>query len=210
LCNRESLSLTRYEQDPAFDIYELSHRLSWDVQVQFVEHFEEIANVPERAASSQSMSVRGASFALFRCYLHGFGVMVDVKQACFWLTKAAQKEQEMALPLLWRFHDALRCPLTISWREVMMILNLAVSRGYKDCMKDMERMWETLTEEERGEAGRPWVKAQQLYRTFGCGAGLTCFLERNIRQNFHIFDPEQLVQELDASPQSVSCKGAMG
>lgn len=204
MCSHESLSLTHYEQGLAFDIYELSHRLSWDVQVQFVEHFEEIANVPERAASSQSMSVGGASFALFRCYLHGFGVMVDVKQACFWLTKAAQKEQEMAQPLLWRFHDALRCPLTISWREIMMILNLAVSRGYKDSMKDMERMWETLTEEVREEAGRPWVKAQQLYRTLGCGAGLTCFLGRNLRQNFHIFDPEQLVQELDASPQSVS------
>src|SRR5947207_14193850 len=101
-------------QGASFDLETLHAILPWNMQTYFVDYFREIAT---GVADVASIDVSHACFALFRCYLNGFGVIVDAKQACYWLTRAAEEGHVIAGASLWGCHEVLQCPLTMGTEE---------------------------------------------------------------------------------------------
>jgi hypothetical protein len=195
-----------------FEPLRLRHMLDWAQQEAIVRDFEVFAESKSEGddgagGGELTPSPWLAAFFLFQCYLCGFGVACDSREACYWLRRAAEPPREMAetdyyaMAWLHRIHAALGMLNPYGVDMQMDVLFLSSLRGHRHCVEDAEALMESSADPAQRQAWRQKMgDVEAVYKVLTGSTGMPFFAPRKLTKDWALGNLEvldaQLRQEL--------------
>ncbi|KAF9461248.1 hypothetical protein BDZ94DRAFT_1168109 [Collybia nuda] len=192
--------------DPAefvFEPWRLKTILDWSLQQDIVRDLEYACIASPGLSTTQIPCVR-ASFALFQCYLHEFGVKFDAEKACYWLRVTAESEDGcvenyLAQAWCWRFHYALGVTLDADMGILRNWIHTSIMRGHRRCIDDSLSITKLITDSDEKKL---WIEALQSHTAFlnnvTGGIGMPYFIPRKLRRAYTLENLNALDQQIQA------------
>ncbi|EDN02649.1 predicted protein [Histoplasma mississippiense (nom. inval.)] len=176
-----------------FEPEKLKEILDWVQQQQIVDDFREAAR-KNRTGTSDGLQPWKAAYYLFQCYLSGFGVTFDGKQACHWLQESADAGDQgdvdyWAMAWLLRVSTALSVPISLTLDELQEYIRWGIIRGHQNCLEDGRKIIEQLANtDERVRWESMMTEADWVRRTVAGGVGMPHFVPRKLRRCYDLDD----------------------
>ncbi|PGH04269.1 serine/threonine protein kinase [Blastomyces parvus] len=177
----------------SFEPDKLKNILDWTQQQQIVIDFTE-ACLKSRPGTPDGLQPWKAAYYLFLCYLTGFGVTFDEKQACRWLQEAANAGDQgdvdyWAMAWLWRVSSALAVPTSLTLDQLQEYIRWGIIRGHHNCIEDAREIIARLTStDEREQWEKMVTEADWARRTIAGGVGMPHFVPRKLRRCYDLND----------------------
>jgi ankyrin repeat protein len=176
-----------------FEPLRLKDILDWSLQQDIVRDLEH-ASLTRPGLSTTQISRVKASFALFRCYIHEFGVIYDAERACHWLRMAAESEGEceekyLAQAWCWRIHRALGITLDVELSTLRDWIHISVLRGHRKCITESLSISSLIDDSDEKKL---WKEALEGHTAFlnklTGGVGMPYFVPRKLRRAYDLSD----------------------
>ncbi|ESK89537.1 hypothetical protein Moror_1197 [Moniliophthora roreri MCA 2997] len=167
--------------------------LDWDAQQAIIHDLEVAATAPPDQHPTQ-ISNAIASFYLFKCYCHEFGVKFDAEQACYWLRQAALTEEDcqesyLAQAWCWRVHRALGVELEVDMETLRSWMCCSIVRGHIKCIPEAGKITQSLSNVRERRVWEDEIENHTTYlRLFGAGIGMPYFMPDKLRREYPLRD----------------------
>ncbi|OAX77841.1 serine/threonine protein kinase, partial [Emergomyces africanus] len=176
-----------------FEPEKLKEILDWVQQQQIVYDFMEAAR-KTRSGTPDGLQPWKAAYYLFQCFLTGFGVLFDAKQACHWLQISANAGDQgdvdyWAMAWLWRVSTALSVPISLTLDHLQEYIRWGIIRGHQNCMEDGRDIIARLTNKDEQKRWENMImEADWGRRTIAGGIGMPHFVPRKLRRSYNLND----------------------
>ncbi|KAK7042915.1 hypothetical protein VNI00_008651 [Paramarasmius palmivorus] len=167
--------------------------LDWEAQQAIIHDLETAASAPPGQYPTQ-ISNAVASFYLFKCYCHEFGVTFDAEWACHWLRQAALSREDcqesyLAKAWCWRVHQALGVVLDVEIEILRAWMTDSIVRGHIKCISEAEEIGKTLADVREQRIWEGDIERHTTYlRLFGAGIGMPYFMSHKFRREYPLHD----------------------